>query len=102
MGGSSPPRVLGRRGRGRSRRQRKGQAALGLGVSMGRGGERCCLVSHRDRRVNPNSLMFILEDVYCTRLGLLGLGLLEAGNIVCPPPEIIFWRRTSLANRLRK
>ena len=72
---------LMRRRRGRSRREREGGAALGLGVSKGRGGERCCSVSDRDRRVNPNSLIFVLEDVYCTRLGLLGLGLFEDGHL---------------------
>ena len=82
---------------------------MGLGVSKGRGGEQCCSVSDRDRRVNPNSLIFILDDVHCTRLGLLGLDLFGGGHYSVPasrnyfletdifsqpPPKIDdFWRR---------
>ena len=82
---------------------------MGFGVSKEREGERCCSVSHKDRSVNPNSLIFILEDVYCTRLALLGFDLfrgvhysmpaskncfLEADIFSQPPPKIDdFWMR---------
>jgi hypothetical protein len=43
-------------------------------VSKEREGKQCCSVSDKDRRVNPKPLLFILEDVYCTRM-VLWLGL---------------------------
>jgi len=71
--------VLMRRGRGRSRSERKGgrcwaheererevskgekgRGGVGARCVDGEGRERCCSVSDKDSRVNPNSLIFIL------------------------------------------